>query len=282
MTRTTIALLLAGGFFAHATAACAAPFAMVTDLKGEAWAIDRGQPKKLALLGYLENPTEIKLGGRIAITYFASGVQYTFDGPARVVFDTSAPRVLQGAAGNTTKVTPDKSFGNRLSDEQWRRLQHAAVVMRDINAGFGVIAPDNTVILDALPEFRWNAARGAKDYQLTIYGPDNAIVHETTTERTAIRPGLPKALESGQQYRWRVLARGGGKPANAEGHFVVAEPDTKRRLMAIKPPSDASLGARVFYATLLEAQGHSYDAGMEWKALARDYPNEPEIALRAR
>ena len=43
-----------------------------------------------------------------------------------------------------------------------------------------------------------------------------------------------------------------------------------------------SKDARIFYATLLEAQGHSYDSRLEWKAIARDFPNEPELAARAR
>jgi cytochrome c-type biogenesis protein CcmH/NrfG len=42
------------------------------------------------------------------------------------------------------------------------------------------------------------------------------------------------------------------------------------------------LGARSFYATTLEAQGHAHDARAEWKALAREFPNQPEIAERSR
>jgi len=66
MARTLIAVL---AFIAGP--ALAAPFAMITDLKGQAWAMDGAQPKKLALLGYIENPTEVKVDpdGKVAITY---------------------------------------------------------------------------------------------------------------------------------------------------------------------------------------------------------------------
>jgi hypothetical protein len=282
MTRTKTSLVFAAGLLAAAAAAQAAPYAMVTDLKGEAWTMEGGKPKKLALLGYLENPTEIKVDGKIALTYFSSGVQYNFSGPARVAVDAKAPKVIEGAAADSAKVTPDKSLGGGLSSDQWRRLQQATVVMRNVKTTFTVVSPDNTVVLDREPEFEWTAAPGAKGYRLVIYGPDNGILHEATTEQTALRPGSAVALEPGKRYRWKVDARGAAKPINAQGNFALAEPETLERLTAIKPPAGAPLGARVFYATLLDAQGHSYDARLEWKALAKEYPNEPEILARAK
>ena len=114
MVRTLIAVLafIAGPAFA-------APFAMITDLKGQAWAMDGAQPKKLALLGYIENPTDVKVdpNGKVAITYFANGVQYSFAGPARVSLESGAPKVIEGQAGEFKKVTPEKSIGGGLSRE---------------------------------------------------------------------------------------------------------------------------------------------------------------------
>jgi hypothetical protein len=279
MNRITV--LLAAGMLT--TAAHAAPYAMVTDLKGDAWMMEGGKPKKLALLGYIENPTEIKVdnAGKVAITYFSNGVQYNFAGPARVALSSAAPKVMEGAAGDSMKVTPEKSLGGGLSSEQWRRLQQATVVMRNVKSSFTVVSPDNTVVLDKQPEFEWTAAPGAKGYRLVIYGPDNAILHEATTEQTALRPGTV-ALEPGKRYRWKVDARGSSRPVNAQGNFAYAEQDTRERLLAIKPAAGAPLGARVFYATLLEAQGHAYDARLEWKTLAREFPEQPEITERAR
>lgn len=284
MAHKPISALFAASLLAAAVAVHAAPFAMVTDLKGDAWAMEAGKPKKLSLLGYLENPTEIKVdgAGKVAITYFANGVQYNFAGPARVAVDSVAPKVMEGAAAESSKVTPEKSLGGGLSSEQWRRLQQATVVMRNVKSSFAVVSPDRTVVLDREPEFEWTAAAGAKGYRLVIYGPENNILHEATTEQTALRPGSAVPLEPGKRYRWKVDARGAAKPVNAQGNFAYAEQDTRERLLTIKPGAGATLGARLFYATLLEAQGHSYDARIEWKALARDYPHEPEIVARAR
>lgn len=281
MTNTVKTFIMTAGVLALAASVQAAPFAMVTDLKGDAWAMEAGKPKKLALLGYLESPTEVKVDGKIAITYFTSGVQYNFAGPARVAFEPQAPKVMEGAAGDSTKVTPEKSLGGGLSSDQWRRLQQATVVMRNVKSTFSVVSPDNTVVLDKDPEFEWTSAPGAKGYRLVIYGPDNSVLHEANTEQTALKSDAV-ALQPGKRYRWKVDARGASKPASAHGNFVLAEADTRDRLRAIKPPAGAPMGARVFYATLLEAQGHSYDARLEWKQLAKEYPNEPEIVARAK
>src|SRR3954469_5019411 len=126
-----MAILIFGSLLA--THVFAAPFAMITDLKGQAWALDGAQPRKLALLGYIENPTEIKVdpAGKLAITYFANGVQYSFAGPARVSLESGAPKVIDGAAGELKKVTPEKSIGGGLSSDQWRRLQQGTVVVRN-------------------------------------------------------------------------------------------------------------------------------------------------------
>ena len=224
---TRIAVL---AFSLLATQVFAAPFAMVTDLKGQAWAMDGAQPKKLALLGYIENPTEVKVdpNGKVAITYFANGVQYSFAGPARVSLESGAPKVIDGQAGEFKKVTPEKSIGGGLSSDQWRRLQQATVVMRNVKTTFTVVGPDKTAVLDKTPEFEWTAVSGAKGYRLVVYGPDNDILHEATTEQNSLRPSLE--LESGKRYRWKVDALGVAKPVSASGVFTVADDAARERM----------------------------------------------------
>ena len=275
-----IAILMLGSLLA--ARAFAAPFAMITDLKGQAWAMEGAQPKKLALLGYIENPTEVKVdpNGKVAITYFANGVQYSFAGPARVALESGAPKVIDGQAAEFKKVTPEKSIGGGLSSDQWRRLQQATVVMRSVKSTFTVVGPDKTAVLDKSPEYEWTPVTGAKGYRLVVYGPDSDILQESTTEQTSLRPDLE--LEAGKRYRWKVDALGVTKPVSASGVFTVADDTTRERMAEMKRTAGTELGARSFYATTLEAQGHAYDARAEWKALAKDYPDQPEIVSRSR
>jgi hypothetical protein len=282
MARTAITLWAAAGFLAAANAALAAPFAMITDLKGDAWALEGDKPRKLSLLGYIESPTEVKVdpAAKLAITYFASGLQYNFAGPARVALDSAAPKVIDGQAADAKKVTPEKSIGGGLSSDQWRRLQQATVVMRAVRSNFSVVGPDRTALLVREPEFEWTAAAGARGYRLVVYGPDNNILHEATTDQNSLTPALE--LQPGKRYRWKVDALGVTKPVSANGAFTIADDAERARMSEVKRAAGSELGARSFYATTLEAEGHQHDARAEWKALAREYPNEPDIVQRSR
>jgi hypothetical protein len=282
MARTATTVWAAAGLLIAANAALAAPFAMITDLKGEAWAIEGEKPRKLSMLGYIENPTEVKVdpAAKLAITYFANGMQYNFAGPARVALESAAPKVIDGRAADAKKITPEKSIGGGLSSDQWRRLQQATVVMRNVKSSFSVVGPDKTAVLAREPEFEWTSAAGAKGYRLVVYGPDNAILHEEKTEQNSLKPAL--ALQPGKRYRWKVDALGVTKPVSASGAFIIADDAARERMAEMKRTAGADLGPRSFYATTLEAEGHQHDARAEWKALAREYPNEPEIVQRGR
>jgi hypothetical protein len=282
MKNNAFKLLVTGGLLAAASA-WAAPFAMVTDLKGDAWAIQGGQQKKLTLLGYIESPTEIKVDGqgKVSVTYFSNGVQYNFAGPSRVALESAAPKVIEGTAVDAKKVTPEKAIGGgSLNSDQWRRLQQATVVMRNVKSTFSVVGPDKTAVLATTPEFEWTPAQGAKSYRVVVYGAKNEVIHESTTEQNSVKLSSLE-LQPGQRYRWKVDALGVSKPVSTNGAFIVAS-DAERQRMASLKPTGNDLGARSFYATLLEAEGHAHDARAEWKALAREYPNEPEIAQRGR
>ena len=285
MVRTAIWIWAAAGCLVAAGSALAAPFAMITELKGEAWALEGAQPRKLSLLGYIDSRTDMKVdaAAKVAVTYFASGVQYNFAGPSRVSLEITAPKVIDGNAAEFRKVTPDKAIeGGGLSTDQWRRLQQATVVMRSVKSSFSVVGPDKTALLAREPQFEWTVAPGAKGYRLVVYGPDHKIVHEAITERTSLTPGAELALEPGKRYRWKVDALGVSKPLTATGSFSVADDATRERLAAMKRAAGTDLAPRTFYATTLEAEDHAHDARAEWKALARDFPNEAHIAQRAR
>jgi len=266
-----------------AAAAQAAPFAMVTDLKGDAATLDGGKSRKVALLSYIEAPTELKVeaAATVGVTYFASGVQYSFAGPGRVSLGAQAPKVIEGKAAEARKVGPEKAIGGGgLSNDQWRRLQQATVVMRTVKPAFSVVGPDKTSLLALEPEFEWTPATDARRYRVVVYGAQNRILHEATTDQTVFKPGAAIKLEPGGQYRWKVDALGVAKPMSAAGTFTAADEATRKRFAANRPEGSAELPARIFYATTLEAEGHMHDARAEWKALAKQYPDVAEFKQR--
>jgi hypothetical protein len=192
-----------------------------------------------------------------------------------------APRVVEGKPAQPTKLGPEKAIGGGLSKDQWRRLQQATVVMRTVKPSFSVVSPDKNVVLTRAPEFEWTAAADAKRYRLVVYGPDNQILHEATTEQTALQPGSALKLEAGQRYRWKVEVLGVATPARAVGTFIAESEPLREKMIANRPGAGAPLAARIFYATVLEAEGYMTDARAEWKVLAREYPDVPEIKQRS-
>jgi hypothetical protein len=216
----------------------------------------------------------------LGVTYFTSGVHYSFQGPARVALDAQAPRVIEGKPAQPAKVGPEKAIAGGLSKDQWRRLQQATVVMRSVKPSFAVVSPDKGLVLTREPEFEWTAAGEAKRFRLVVYGPDNKILHEATTEETALKPGPALKLEPGQKYRWKVEILGVATPARAVGTFTAESEALREKMMANRPVAGAPLAARIFFATSLEMDGYPADARAEWKALAREYPDVPEIKQR--
>ena len=202
--------------FAFTAAAQAAPFAMVTDLKGAATANDGAGEKKLALLAYIEKPTEIRVepDARLAVTYFAGGMQYRFVGPARVALEPEAARVIDGQALEQKKIAPEKTIGGPgLSPEQWRRLQQATVVMRNVKSSFTVLGPDRTSLLERQAEFAWTPVEGAKRYRFVLDGPDGAILHEARRDRRREAGERERQLRRGR----RGLARPARRPQAGGG-----------------------------------------------------------------
>jgi hypothetical protein len=269
---------------AAARASAAAPFAMVTDLKGEAWSMEGTEPRKLGMLAYIEKPTHIRVdpAAKVVVTYFANGLQYSIAGPARVSVETPTPNMIEGQMGESRKITPDKSIGGGLSPEQWRRLQQATVVMRAVRSKFSVVGPDKTVVLTQEPEFEWTTLPNAKGYRLVVYTVHNSVIHESTTEHNIVRPGAALALKAGASYRWKVDALGVSKPVSTFGSFEVADSAVREQMLTLKATAGSDAAARAFYATTLEANGHMHDARVEWRALARDYPDQTEFRQRAR
>jgi hypothetical protein len=268
--------------FSVSAFAQAAPFAMITDIKGDAWASDHGKQQKIALLSYIESPVEVKVepSTTLGVTYFTSGVQYSFQGPARVALDAQAPRVIEGKPAQPTKIGPERTIVGGLSKDEWRRLQQATVVMRAVRSSFTVVSPDKSVILTREPEFEWTAAGEAKRYRFVIYGPDGQILHEATTEQVSLQPGSALRLEPGQKYRWKVEALGVTTPVRAIGTFTTENEALRDKVIAGRPNTGDPLAARVFFATSLEVDGYLADARAEWKALAREFPDVPEIRRR--
>ena len=262
--------------------AFAEPVAMVTDMKGSAW---HGGDKALPInmLHYFEAPTLVRLGpnSTLTVTYFANSVQYSFKGPALLTIEAASPRVSEGTPAETRRVGPEKAIGGGLTKDQWRRLQQAAIVMRSTRAAFLAIAPNQTMVLSTRVEFSWTPAEGATAYRVTFSDDNDATLVEMETTATAVALPVSVRLVRGRTYRWKVEAVGVPDPLIAFASFATASVEMEQRMAQLRPIESADLAAQVYYATLLDIEGFTFDARAEWRRLARMFPDERAIQRRA-
>ena len=94
----------------------------------------------------------------------------------------------------------------------------ATVRAADAKPRFDVIAPVGTVVLDARPEFRWNALPGARAYSVTVFDRDFRPVAESgAIDITRWRPTQP--LPRDTTLTWQVAAQ------TAEGETIAPAPE---------------------------------------------------------
>lgn len=262
--------------------AMADPVAMVTDLKGDAW---HGGDRSLRLnmLHYFEAPTQVRLAPQstLSVTYFANPVQYVFKGPALLTIETAAPRLTEGAPPDTRRVGPEKGIGGGLTRDQWRRLQQAAIVMRAVRASFVVISPNQTSVLSPNIELSWTPVDGVTGYRVMVSDDADKPLADLPTASTTIHLPESVRLQKGMTYRWKVDAILPSDTLTAFGVFDVASTDIEQKFAQLRPAPDAELAAQVYFATLLDIEGFAYDARVEWRRLAKLFPEERAITRRA-
>ena len=70
-------------------------------------------------------------------------------------------------------------------------------------------------------------------------------------------------------------------PLIAFASFATASVEMEQRMAQLRPVESADLAAQVYYATLLDIEGFTFDARAEWRRLARMFPDERAIQRRA-
>lgn len=78
-----------------------AQVALVTDLAGAAG--------RLAILSEVHADTTVQLDGAMTVLYYGSGDEFSFRGPARIVFGAQEPAVLQGAPAQRNSSGPKRA-----------------------------------------------------------------------------------------------------------------------------------------------------------------------------
>lgn len=278
-----IGLFLIALFFARPAVADEA-VAMVTDVSGSATVTEDGNAAKLALLAYLMPKDQIRLenGAKVVITFFTKPQEFVFNGPAKIEINADGPKVLTGSAAETHHLGQEKaSAARKFSAMQRENLAQATFEMREGKPGLRLIGPVDTAVISTLPRFAWAGVKNAS-YHFVLIGGDGKTIRETKTTEPGIELSGKNPLKPGHAYEWKVETHlATGETLSASGKFTVMDEKKAIKISQARPKPGADFSERVLYAAMMEAEGAKYEAAQEWRALAKERPDDPVLQDKA-
>lgn len=269
MIRTALAcILLALGLAAQANVA------FVADIRGNATIEGNG---KLNFLAELAAGTRLLLGtgATVAITYVASGTEFTIMGPGEFLVTASEVKAEKGPmpARRTVIALADPGIVARVS-----RAATASVRMR------GIAAPAPATVLEypvdarvatLQPVLRWKGDMSSDGVMVRVVDERGKEVWKARIQPNVAPP--PLRLSPATRYSWTLMTSRG---VLGEAKFETLPADAVARAEKSRTAA-RSFSDRVLHAFLLQDIGAAHDAREAWIALARERPDLAELAALA-
>lgn len=273
------------------TLACVLPLAvqgagiaMVTDLQGKASVTADGRARDVTILAELDAGAQVQLaaGATLVALYLDAGDEYTFKGPAAIVFKAVQPDVMSGAKPVKRGSSLGKG-GNAIRIKPVGVAQ-GAMVMRGFRTGARIqlLSLYKTRTLDTQPEFRWQPLEPGVKYQIEITDDTGRTIQEAQIEAAAYKLPASVPLKEGVTYSWEVSARlADGRKYSNSADFAVAPADVRVQAEALRPAAAAPLSSRVAYAAWLDQMELKDEARKYWKSAAGERPDDPRLKALA-
>ena len=258
------------------TAAAAEPVAFVADLQGNATIEGNG---RLGFLAPLPAGTRLLLGtgAKVAVTYAASGAEFSLGGPGEFLVGATDVKAERGAqpTRRTVKVMPDPEVIAKVS-----RTANASLRMRGLSpkpAQPVVLEyPMNTRVVTLQPTLRWAGDPASQPFEVAVTDPAGKDVWKGQVKPAMAKP--PVKLTPATIYKWTVMTPAGVK---AEGRFETVSMEAMARAEKSRAAAK-SFSERVMHAFLLQEIGATQDAREAWAALSRERPDLQELAVLAK
>ena len=270
MRRALACLLLALAPGAHA-----ANVAFVADIRGNATIEGNG---KVGFLAELAPGTRLLLGSgaRAAITYAATGAEFTIVGPGEYMVTPAEVKMEKGTAPVKRTVTtlPDTGPVTRVS-----RAATASVRMRGLTAPAPAASvleyPVDARVATLNPVLRWKGEASSEAIVLVKDAAGKEVWKAKAQPNTA--PASLK-LSPATSYTWTLMT---AKGPVAAAKFETLPAEALARVERSRA-SARSFSERVVHAVLLQELGAQHEAREAWAALSRERPDLPELAALAR
>lgn len=262
-----------------ATPAAAENVAMVTDVSGR---VTGPVPVTILLEIPADTQLQIDAGARLVAIYLKPGDEYTFTGPAQVLFRASEPQVVSGAKPQK-RANPLHKGGKDVTIKP-ASVTQAAFVMRSgrPTARIKLLTLSGTRTLDPAPEFRWQALEAGAKYRFELADDTGKSLYDSELESTALRLPPSVQLREGMSYTWEVSARAAdGRRYVSAGDFSIAPADLRARVESLRPAANAPVSERVVFAAWLEQMELRDEARKYWRTLAAERPEDAKLKTLA-
>lgn len=272
ISRTVAALVAAAAF----SAAAAEPVAFVADLQGNATIEGDG---KVNFLAELPAGTRLLLGtgSVVAVTYAATGAEFTVSGPGEFLVTPSEVKAERGASPKkrTVVVAADPAVIAKVS-----RTANASLRMRGINtratSQVALDYPVNTRVMTLQPTLRWSGEPTAEHFEVAVVDSTGVEVWKGNVKPPMAKPSVKLAPST--IYTWTVMTPRGFR---AEGRFETVSASAMARAEKSRAAA-RTFSERVMHALVLQDMGATQDAKEAWAALARERPDFPELSVLGR
>jgi len=283
---TLSSLLLAAAAMVQVVPAAAqtkAGLVMVTDLRGEATLVAKSKvdKTKVEIMAEVEAGESVVLdpGARITFVNMKTGAASSFMGPGTLHLDPTGTFTGMTAKGH--QEVASLKGAHKLKPGA---MAQASVVMRAVPGAEEPAVMPTGVTLSPTPEFTWKDAGPKATYHFKLQDPQGQVLFELTQDECSVQVPEHLALTDDTPYTW-VLATdlGDGTSTRKSGTIkVFGSKEERAELQAAKPGADASFSERLVYAALLEQRGLHQDARAYWKVLAKERPEDQQLAKFAK
>jgi hypothetical protein len=269
--------LLASAALALAfSAAAAAPVAFVADLNGNATLAGNG---KLTFLAELEAGTRLHLGSgaSVAVTFAATGAEFTLVGPGEFLVLPAEVKVEKGAAPTkrSVMILPDTGVVARLSQTAGASLRMRGVQPPGDGSKARLEYPVDTRVSTLQPLLRWRGDPSA-GATVSVVDATGREVWKGAAQAGSVQPAVK--LSPSTRYTWTVMTP---KGIVGEAGFETLSAGSMAKV--VKSSAGARrFSERVLHALLLQDIGAHQEAREAWAALARERPDLPELSGLAR
>ena len=251
-------------------ARAADPVAFVADVMGNATIEGDGR------LGFLvELPSGVRLllgtGAKVAVTYAASGAEFTLSGPGEFLVGAETVSAEKGSAPRKRQVA---QLRDALTLARVSRTATASLRMRGLApeaaATRGVLEfPVDTAVASLQPTLRWRAT--SDENTVRIIDVQGKEVWKGSGKSGSVRAGVK--LSPATRYTWTVMAP---KGVLAQARFETLSAEAIARVDKSRAGAK-TFSTRVLHAVVLQDVGATQEAREAWAALARERPDLPEL-----